>query len=928
MILNQLTHKSMKAPNSHYRTLLLCTCIGCLIVLFPKKNFGQERMLQHPKIEQFLNHDGSLKTSIFSSHSNSIDPRDREATKRTNGILWSVQQAHSLPFYARSGVPEDEFWDGRFGGNPGSAGVDDEIFAMDFYNSQLYAGGAFTVAGNRSVNNLVSWNGSEWRPVGSGALNGVNGFIYALDADDGLLFIGGQFDTAGTIPSRNIAFYDIQAKSWHDMGGVTSSTGAAFVSSIIVDGDKVYVGGTFDRAGNVSAKNIAVYSRAAEQWRALGSGTEGNVNAIAIGPDGIYVGGSFSSAGGIISAGIARWDGSEWHGLGKGVQGFVNAIAVMGDVVFVAGGFDRAGDTLVNNIARWQPNNATWTRLSGTFWLSGGEPMRLEGNGVNNVVRSLAVNGQELYVGGTFLTAFPEDYRTTSVTVNYIARWHEFDGDPLFNTLWWGRLGRGTNGFVNALTFDHSNNLYAAGSFSRAGSETAHGIAKWDGRQWFSLRTGTGNNIFTLSAKNGEVWVGGAFHQPGAGIGSRLAKLDYSQGLWDLVPGKFSGSIRIIAIKDEWIYVGGQFHGVGAVSSSNIIRYNTTTQEWSKLGASNALSRHSKEDNAYVTAIAFQDDYVYVGGNFTNVNGMPTFSIARWNSVTDTWDSVGRGINGQVFAIVPDGEDLYVGGRFVGAGELLTGPARRARNMARWTNGAWATMKGGTDEVVWDMALDKGKIYVGGNFDSAGTLSAKRVAAWDIGSEEWENLGEGLTKHFVPTVSSLSTNGEYIYAGGNFAKTGFDSLSNIARWDGSRWNPLGSGVDRYVYEVDVDDNKVYVAGAFVRAGGKSSFYFGIYSDPILSVEDQARNKGVLLSQVTPNPFLNETTIQFQTSRYDHVSLKIFDINGKQVARLIDNALPAGDHRILWEPDQEIPSGVYVLRLETGESVLAEKIIRQ
>ena len=912
----------MEALYSLRHTLFLVVCLGTALLL-PKEVWGQGNIPQHPKIEQFLNSDGTLKTSGFPS--GSVDARGWKVETEADGTLRFSQEEASLPFYARPAAPGDEYWDDRFGGTSGSSGVDDEIFAMVSNGTHIYVGGTFSKAGSKSVNNLAAWNGDQWSFVGPGpdVLNGVDGFVNALAVDEGTLFVGGQFESAGGQPIRNIAFYDIVTKSWRNMGGVSSSTGTAFVSAILVDGDNVYVGGTFDRAGNVSAKNVAVYSRAAGRWRALGTGTEGNVNALAQGYDGIYVGGDFSSAGGVASTSIARWDGSEWHGLAGGVNGFVNAIAAMDSTIFVAGGFDRAGDTVVSNIARWRADTATWTRLSGIFWLSGENPIRLEGNGVDNVVRTLTVSGKELYVGGTFITAFPEDFTTTSATVRYVARWNEFDGNPLFNTLWWGRLGQGMNGFVNALAF-HNDGLYAAGAFNSAGGQSAAGIARWDGLRWFNLQTGTGNNIFAMSAQNEEVWVGGEFNQPGTGVGTRLARLNGSN--WELASGGFSGSIYTVAVKDDWVYVGGRFNSVGSVGASNIVRYNTASKEWSKLGSSNGPNNDA--DNAFVAAIAFQDDYVYVGGDFTNVNGIPAFSIARWNSVTDTWDSVGRGINGQVFAVIPDGEDLYVGGRFLGAGELLAGPARGARNVARWKDGAWATMGEGVNEVVWDMVLDKGKVYAGGNFDSAGTLPTNHVVAWDIASEQWENLGEGLNKDFVPIVSSLSTNGQYIYAGGNFARTGFDSVSNIARWDGSRWNPLGSGVDNYVYVVDVDKNKVYVAGAFVQAGGKSSFYFGIYSDPILSIEDRSGNQQVQLNQTTPNPFVNETTIRFKTSRYDHVSLKIFDINGKQIARLIENALPAGDHRIVWEPGQEVTSGVYVVRLETGEDVLAEKIIRQ
>ncbi|MCB0711032.1 MAG: T9SS type A sorting domain-containing protein [Ignavibacteriae bacterium] len=896
-----------------------------MLFLFSGEIEAQERTPQHPKIEQFLNPDGSLRTSGFPS--GSVDARGWQVEQSADGELRFRPESTLLPSYARPSAPGDENWDGRFGASLGSSGVDDEIFAMASDGEKLYIGGAFTKAGEISVNNLASWDGAQWARVGPGPgiLNGVNGFVNALAVAGDTLFIGGQFDTGATKPIKNIAFYDILTKSWRSMGDVSSSSGIASVSAILVQGDKVYVGGIFDRAGSQTVQNVAVYNRTTSRWSALGSGVDGTVNALAAGPDGIYVGGSFSSAGGVVSSGVARWDGSAWHDLAGGVNGFVNAIAVMDNTVFIAGGFDRAGDTAVNNIARWRPDTATWTRLSGIFWLSAQEPIRLEGNGVNNVVRTLVVKGKELFVGGTFTTAYPEDYTTSNAAVRYVARWNEFDGDPLFNTLWWGRLSEGMDGFVNALEF-FDDRLYAAGSFTNAGGVGAGGIAQWNGLRWFSLAKGTGNNLFALDVKEGDVWVGGEFNQPGVGIGTRLANLNGTS--WELVPGLFSGSIYTVAIHDEWVYVGGRFAGVSDIASANVVRYNMTTKEWGQLGTSSGAT--GETENSFVAAITFDGDDVYLGGDFTNVDGMPAYSIVRWNSVADSWEALNRGINGQVFALTLEGDDMYVGGRFLGAGDLLTGPAKDARNVAHVNvrDKTWTPLGEGVNKVVWDITVKGEKVYLGGSFDSAGSLRTPSIVAWNTTAESWETLGEGLVNDFLPSVNSLSVDGETLYAGGSFQRSGIDSMSNIAKWDGSGWTNLGSGVDNYVYVVDVDENKIYVAGAFQQAGGKSSIYFGIYNNPGLSVKERGSREIIQLEESTPNPFSLETTIRFQTSVQGHVRLKVYDPSGREVTQLIDHQLPAGDHRIIWQPDLSLAAGLYVVTLEVDGEILSRKVIKE
>jgi len=60
----------------------------------------------------------------------------------------------------------------------------------------------------------------------------------------------------------------------------------------------------------------------------------------------------------------------------------------------------------------------------------------------------------------------------------------------------------------------------------------------------------------------------------------------------------------------------------------------------------------------------------------------------------------------------------------------------------------------------------------------------------------------------------------WLYVGGNFTKAGgVDNTVHIAKWNGSTWEALGSGVDGYVFEVVVYSGKVYVSGAFITAGG-------------------------------------------------------------------------------------------------------------
>jgi CubicO group peptidase (beta-lactamase class C family) len=79
-----------------------------------------------------------------------------------------------------------------------------------------------------------------------------------------------------------------------------------------------------------------------------------------------------------------------------------------------------------------------------------------------------------------------------------------------------------------------------------------------------------------------------------------------------------------------------------------------------------------------------------------------------------------------------------------------------------------------------------------------------------------------------------------------------------------------------------------------------------------------------LQQNHPNPFNQMTYIRFQIPHSSLVSLQIFDINGRQVATLIDRFLPAGIHQARFDA-QQLASGIYFGRLRAGQFVATRKI---
>ena len=85
-----------------------------------------------------------------------------------------------------------------------------------------------------------------------------------------------------------------------------------------------------------------------------------------------------------------------------------------------------------------------------------------------------------------------------------------------------------------------------------------------------------------------------------------------------------------------------------------------------------------------------------------------------------------------------------------------------------------------------------------------------------------------------------------------------------------------------------------------------------------------------LEQNTPNPFNPATTIRFGLPEASAVRLAVYSPNGQMVRMLVDEALEAGQHEVIWDGrgnlGQPAASGVYLYRLMSGQGVLVRKMV--
>lgn len=82
---------------------------------------------------------------------------------------------------------------------------------------------------------------------------------------------------------------------------------------------------------------------------------------------------------------------------------------------------------------------------------------------------------------------------------------------------------------------------------------------------------------------------------------------------------------------------------------------------------------------------------------------------------------------------------------------------------------------------------------------------------------------------------------------------------------------------------------------------------------------------VQLFQNYPNPFNPATRISFAINSTAYVSLKVFDLLGREVESLINDVRRPGEHHVVWNA-RNVASGIYCARLTSGRKVLVKKMV--
>lgn len=736
--------------------------------------------------------------------------------------------------------------------------------ALCEYDGRLVVGQDGSYFGTTIASRIASWDGVSWQALGAGVpLN-----VTALSRYGTNLIAGGAISASPTPGvGEQPAIFSWDGNAWTAIGSPNGT-----ISAILAIGTDLYVGGNFTSVSGVPAARIARWD--GTDWFAVGAGfaTNSTVRSLA------YHSGTLV-AGGTINAyqGVASWNGAMWSTVGLGLQngasaGVVNALVSDGTTLWATGTFNSSGGSPVTNTAAW--NGTAWSGLSGAN--VAGSALALYNGSLMSTVQTGGIQSPQLWNGSA---------------------WQPFN-QPNTAPLAFGSIG---------------STLYAVSSpfFTNPTRFTIDRFHAFNGSLWSVQQQAwnpgmKGFNGIGYCAQewHGSLYVGGTMGNFGTG-----SSYVYSPGV-----GRWTGTTW------DSIGVGRQHFDLAVWNDSLIASCDDRVRVWSGTAwrqlIPNATNNINNFDSFANPLVVHQGDLYALGPHLINPGSVPCQMIARWTGAT--WVAMLPGIddpNGYASAGATWNGNLVVGGRF---NQAAGAPVR---NLVAWNGTTTVEIGGGVNDDVYSALDFSGDLVVGGVFTEAGGSPVSAVARWD--GTMWHAMGTRATR-----MNALRSHGGRLYGVGVFLDDNSVPVAGAARWSGAEWEPLGSGIDTrgQVNDIEFLGDDLYMIGSFGIANAHPARNFArLPSVSTLDTPNPTPRRSRLHLAPLANPTRGAVRLAVTLPVASSARVRIYDVTGREVARLLDGRHEAGEFSLEW--NAPAAAGLYLATIEAAGDRATARVLR-
>ena len=503
--------------------------------------------------------------------------------------------------------------------------------------------------------------------------------------------------------------------------------------------------------------------------------------------------------------------------------------------------------------------------------------------------------------------------------------------------------------YASSMVVDQAGNVYVTvGSIGSSGAYYDCVTIKYnsDGMvQWLQRYNGPGDSTDFGSAVvvdgSGNVYVtGGSF---GSGTKSDCITIMYnSAGVqqwiqrYNAADNQMDEGSAIIVDGSGNVYVTGS-------SVLNASSYDYVTFKYNSSGVQQWVQRYSGPGSSFDSPSSIALDgsgNVYVAGYSTGVGtGYDCLTLKYNSSGVQQWEQRYNGPGNSTdninsIAIDASG-NVYIAGFIGGSGTGNDGITIKyntsgVQQWAQTFNGP-----GNGNDNARSLAVDvSGNVYIAG-YSSGATSGADftTIKYNSSGVQQWlqtyngpGNGDEDCNAIVLDATGNVYITGYSIGSGSDYDYATIKYNSQGAQQWLQRYNGPGNSMDQSeTVAVDTSGN-VYVTGTSRGTSTRRDYATVKYSQTIgiQSISNEIPS-GFSLEQNYPNPFNPVTNIRFSIPKSGLVTLKVYDISGKEISELVSQVLSAGVYN--YDMDASgLSSGAYFYRLSTEDFSEVKKMV--
>ncbi len=513
-----------------------------------------------------------------------------------------------------------------------------------------------------------------------------------------------------------------------------------------------------------------------------------------------------------------------------------------------------------------------------------------------------------------------------SITSLKCQEWsYEFNGiDSLYNNY---------GGFAEVYDLYNYNDdelLYIGGTFAKANSSDVYSIVKWDGDTINSFALGVYGTVFTVSIYQDTLYVGGDF--PHASDQPNTTNMAMWNGTnWQMARiGKPDSFVYDFCVFRDTLYLSGNFENISYTEYYKIAAYSNGVKinigsmgMWTRAlavlngdlyaGGYYGLRRHISgtewetlpvQTNGTVRDLITDtiNSFLYVGGDFTEIEGSPSIGTAMWDGFK--WN-----LHGDYSSLFPWYQalavyrgDLYVTGRYIGAGADIR------LSIDRWDGEQWDSIGGSFNESIFSLEVFRDTLIIGGAFTYSNDVRAYGLAKL--------YMPDNGCHYLKPRINTYADT--FYLEGGEVDVNLYNNNPYVDSWEwdfGTSTGPIMSTQAVEHTYTDVGEYNVQVTvtdGECVKSANKT-----IYIELGSEIQDFEN----IEMQVFPNPSSHNYTVKVDLPNYKNAEIKIAGLNGH-----LKSVIPVtGETTVI--PTKGWSAGAYVCNLFIdGKLVKVEKLV--